>query len=1049
MKRSLWITYLLVLCSCCLSAAPITKEQAARKASDFVAVRGKHIGSKPQLAYQSSKLSSTPNTPATDSYLYVFNIGDNDGFVMVGGDNDSPNILGYSDQGKFEASEMPENLKSWMESYEEQMAYAHENGIPTAKHAPQQQVSHVVTPLLTSKWSQREPYNLDCFTATGAQAVTGCAAVALAQVMYYFKWPRTATTTIPAYGSWSSLPATTFDWSNMKDAYTGTLIDDSKSCEAVANLVHYCAHAQATTFGASSSPGTVTYCGKALNTYFGYQNPVSRVYRYDYDLSQWEKILLEELDHGRPIIYGGNTSKGTGHAFVIDGYDGQGMYHINWGWGGLADGYFYLDVLNPSFQGTNASMGTGGYTIKQYAFIGINPTVIDDWETESGIKLTSLVLVDKQKKVISEGVTSISYTPSKGLMGVYLYNVIINTGRAAGYDVGVGLYQDGTLVDILKNKTNFTGYSTNGTISLSSFGKNLEDGEYIIKIVNRESGKEEWLPCLQSDLNYCELTLSNGTAKVELVNEKQVTDLKVNSLEQVIDNDLNAKQLIANVVNQGNTDFASPLYLFANDSLVSYESIYLAPNEDRNIRFVFKINAGTYRIKMTTDASGNNVIYNKSSMKLTDSGTLPKLTIVSSEVKNISGDTMYGSLIDGNLVLRNGTSKDYQYNINVRLSIYKGSYYTNINSGIPVHIPAGKTVTVPFSYPVAVGDKFYITIFDPKNTYVKTEPATVAPGFITWTGTGERTASAITSSITVPSTAVAASFEEITDLSTVTITPNSNPNTLYYIRNDATVPTSIKTKNVVKSYEANTIKLSASYDYYVPKRFKATTITYTRTPSLACNGTKGWQTITLPFQVQTVKSSSTAVTWTTPEHEGNFWLRELRYDRDDKLYFSDVTTWIANTPYLIGVPSGLKGKSLALSASNVYVMESASSKIQTSNYAFVGTTATITPKNSYVLNSAGTAFTKSSTANVKSGFCYFQALNDTSSANSTLSISDLSRLAGDVNGDGFVSIVDAMGLVEWILGNNIEIIEGNSDINGDEQINILDVMAIVNIILNY
>ena len=57
-------------------------------------------------------------------------------------------------------------------------------------------------------------------------------------------------------------------------------------------------------------------------------------------------MLYEELSSGRPVLYSGSKNM-SGHEFVCDGYDGNGMFHINWGWNGLSNGYFLLNVLDP------------------------------------------------------------------------------------------------------------------------------------------------------------------------------------------------------------------------------------------------------------------------------------------------------------------------------------------------------------------------------------------------------------------------------------------------------------------------------------------------------------------------------------------------------------------------------------------------------------------------------------------------------------------------------------------------------------------------------
>ena len=75
---------------------------------------------------------------------------------------------------------------------------------------------------------------------------------------------------------------------------------------------------------------------------------IAAAYTYD----NWIDLIYNELYQGRPVVYGGEGTD-VGHEFVCDGYmyEGGDLFHINWGWGGMSDGYFVLSVLNPDEQG--------------------------------------------------------------------------------------------------------------------------------------------------------------------------------------------------------------------------------------------------------------------------------------------------------------------------------------------------------------------------------------------------------------------------------------------------------------------------------------------------------------------------------------------------------------------------------------------------------------------------------------------------------------------------------------------------------------------------
>ena len=77
---------------------------------------------------------------------------------------------------------------------------------------------------------------------------------------------------------------------------------------------------------------------------------MQEVERDNYSLEDWMNLLDAELQAKRPVMYSGNSST-VGHQFVCDGSDGDGLYHINWGWGGYQDGYFDISLLNPDKGG--------------------------------------------------------------------------------------------------------------------------------------------------------------------------------------------------------------------------------------------------------------------------------------------------------------------------------------------------------------------------------------------------------------------------------------------------------------------------------------------------------------------------------------------------------------------------------------------------------------------------------------------------------------------------------------------------------------------------
>ena len=238
--------------------------------------------------------------------------------------------------------------------------------------------------MITTKWHQNTPFNNLCPLDDGVRCLTGCAATAMAQVMNYHQWPNAATTAIPEYKcttldkTLEGLPATTFDWANMINNYSGEYT--STQANAVATLMQYCGWSLRMLYGTTWSGSTAISVADALIKYFGYskvvedkvESTVQYVTRNFYSYANWTDLIYHELSQGRPVIYGGQSEIG-GHCFVCDGYKSEGgtdLFHINWGWSGTYDGYFVLSVLNYKDEG-GSSVTENSFNTGQEAIIGI------------------------------------------------------------------------------------------------------------------------------------------------------------------------------------------------------------------------------------------------------------------------------------------------------------------------------------------------------------------------------------------------------------------------------------------------------------------------------------------------------------------------------------------------------------------------------------------------------------------------------------------------------------------------------------------------------
>ena len=276
---------------------------------------------------------------------YVFNADDGSAFVIVTGDDRAAGVLACGNHA-IDMDNVPCNMQWLLDHYSKQMDYlrAHPD-VPVMAAAGQNSV--VVSPLVSCTWNQRAPFYNQCPTSGTQHCLTGCVATAMAQVMYYWKYPAEA----PALDGYTSevngatvdaLPGGTFDWDNMLDVYPTNATAQQK--DAVAMLMRYCGQACHMGYGTSASGAYSDDELEGMKT-FGYNNDAVLLDRDDFTADEWAAMIEQQLAAGCPILYGGvDADKNAGHAFVVDGCGG-GMYHINWGWSGSGDGYFVLDAF--------------------------------------------------------------------------------------------------------------------------------------------------------------------------------------------------------------------------------------------------------------------------------------------------------------------------------------------------------------------------------------------------------------------------------------------------------------------------------------------------------------------------------------------------------------------------------------------------------------------------------------------------------------------------------------------------------------------------------
>ncbi len=386
-KRTALLAVGLTLFQVLAWAGPRSFQQAQAIAERQAALQGIIMDQQQVSKARKQYLLNGSSSSETATSYYIFDNGSDKGFTIVSGDDELPEIVGYSAHGNSENLMKTEGCAAFLKAYQKFVAAFTQGDAKARKILAEQRALKAdgryqqpkITPLLGDiAWNQETPYNKMCPKYKGSElSVTGCIATAMAQVMMYYKYPNELQATIPAYTTATNKlkvnaisKGEEYDWDNMLPTYTEGEYNTTQA-NAVAKLMFHCGAAVQMDYGDSSG---ALLRPEDMSTYFGYDaDLLQEVYRSVYTLAEWKKILDRELKAKRPIIYGGVRSYERGHQFVCDGSDGEGLYHINWGWSGDCDGYFDITLLDPDVPGTGAGTPADGYNRDCSVIIGIAP----------------------------------------------------------------------------------------------------------------------------------------------------------------------------------------------------------------------------------------------------------------------------------------------------------------------------------------------------------------------------------------------------------------------------------------------------------------------------------------------------------------------------------------------------------------------------------------------------------------------------------------------------------------------------------------------------
>lgn len=1035
MRRTLLLLTLLIMTTASTMAGPVSKTQALQTAQSFLQQRGKSLSTSPSLRYKAPRNGQT--TTAEEAAYYVFNVGNDNGFVIISGDDRTEAILGYSDKGTFDEQNIPANMLSWLQSYAEQMEMLDRAGVTTtARRAPKKTAAYRnIAPMVTAHWNQDEPFNNSCplFPNTTDRCVTGCVATAMAQVIYTHREQSKnngfyyLSKDIEGYStSRFGIEVETFpandsylDWDNMLDSYSGNETDEEIA--AVANLMAYCGASVGMDYGINANGGSgapSSMVAYAMKQYFGYDDGTQTVYRTRYTIDEWDNLIYNELKEGRPVAYGGKSGSGTGHAFVIDGYDVDGYFHINWGWGGLSDGYYLLSVCEPPTSGIGGAASGNGYSIDQVATIGAQP--------DTGVEAPVNPTLDAIDPVVDGNQIT--------------FNIINHSGKDNFYNCGIGyldangmpqlLQKWGYSASLLEDQDYF--HEIKYTLTPEDFARaGLGTGTYNIIPMCQVGDEGDWMKCNMRTA-VIEATYNAEAGTLALVIHEPTVNLAASDFQFTGNLFVAMTQPFSMTVTNNGDEYNGILYCFASKdgspgSVSGRTGIAVAKNGSISVNMSFQPSApGDYTIWIATDEYCSNII---GQTNVTITSTEPQRTLVlketNAEYAHIApGYTglyhLMGNHMSGVIKIQNQGYETYTGKLDVMLYDQTNGVGEVETHSTKVSIQPGEVIDLPIDFKnLAYGDEHFLVLFyDDYYKFGESDIFIAQPAVMTTLADGTVTA-------TEPETVT----EINPDAVVVDITgaedqienfafdyDNQNPNTLFIMGADAPEYGSLWERNVVKGNTAEEITITDGYPFLVPNAINVGLVNYTRTFDIGTDAQgSGWQTIVLPFSPESIYAESYGeIDWFHSRNDENkdFWLMEFTKTIGSKVYFDYAESFDANIPYIIAVPDDtwgddfdLRGKEITFSAQNTTMLPASRQVVSSDVFQFVGIMRSLENAQAYGLNDEGSKF-EIGNSSQQPFHAYFEAKDSHASLPQALSVGFVSddssttsiTLPTDVNG---------------------------------------------------
>ena len=1026
------------------TANPIDVQSAKRTARTFLKEKVRSITDKPlNLAYRQSLPGNEEQTA-----FYVFNSSDGKGYVVVSGDDRTEQVLGYSSTGHIDPEAMPDNMKYYLGELAKELASMDSDvTVVSRKSKRRAPVKKAIAPLITTHWDQDSPFNNMApyvINSKGdtVRCVTGCVATAMAQLMNYYKYPPATIADLPGYTSKSSgfkidtIPAgATIDWSNMADTYDKN--STAAQCDAVAKLMYLCGVSVKMDYGVSSSGASLSEY--TLIKYFGYEKHARYIEKKNYSSLAWFNLIYNELAEGYPMY-----SDGGNHAYVIDGYDGDNMFHFNWGWGPGSDGYYLLSSVSEYYpDGTTGS--TTSYTSGQGVIIGLRTVADGNSSSKSTVDLLGCI--------------------NDSTLEVHIHHPQ-QLAEECAYGIGY-LKDDQSVVPLNVCYEDWPYYANMSIGSTQPFViRGLPKGHYRVVAIKKNEGSTVWKAAEDSELTFADVNVNDdGTMTTQMYG--YTTDVKVDTMYFVLDPTFGSNQLKAYVtknVSDGKT-FEGDIALFSiketksgNCTSTSYhrldtKSVILQDNETKCLDMKAFL-SGTYYGASDVDSLytfrfcqgdfngreiGDFQVLVKKSPKISKNLAMTMSPTI--ESFNTAQNYLYGKSLKMKVKIVNENDSDYVGNVEAKVTI--GNRSSSSTKGIS--LKAGDQTEVefdmsPYYTPNDYGTTCKLELmnwcWNGVLSFDRTERSTfeplvftLRPGIEVFYDDGTSKCFEASSSFSVPKNATAIDIRKQNILTNLTL---ANPNCLVFTDDYSGIPSGVTT-NIVKSGKSDNITLTDGYSFATPEKFTATNISYTRTftNGYRADGT-GWTTICLPFDVESVKvkngSTATTIDWfhSNTDTGKSFWLREFSADNAPTMRFSPADKMLAKLPYIISFPDAnsgigqtLIGKPVTFQGSNAVITPAFRSQTLGYTYRLTGVTSSKTVNLGFGLNDGDTLFIKKSPLSVQAFRAYFDPVTTGAQSRAYLILAGESQGVSDdpLEQEEKMELVDLGLSVKWANKN--------------------------------